>query len=682
MTTLPAQPAWGPTGREVYERTYSRKKADGTPETWLETVTRTVDGNLALVPEQYHNEGERDALIELFYNFRAIPAGRHLWMSGVPGRQYLFNCHHAGWDTTDPARHFTFMFRQLMMGGGVGANYSSEYVSQFTLYQPVDLHIVCDPDHPDYAEVQPYISPMYAWDWTGSIDVEDSREGWAEALRLVVENALVMRPAMAPLVLNLSNVRHRGALIKTFGGVASGPGPLAKLLNDVAQTLSESWRASAFSEFGSIHPALDTTTAMNIDHAIATCVVSGNVRRSARMSIKSWRDSDIFDFIHCKEDQQHNWSTNISVEVDDEFWTAVEYPEAHRQGDHATAVLRAISDGMLRNGEPGLYNRSLAQQGEVGQVSSTNPCGEIALEEWENCNLGHINLDAFASDPQQAEEAFRLMARFLVRATFGDIPDEGQREVVLRNRRIGVGFFGYAGWVAKRGVKFSESHKDYATVAWLGAWAEAVRDEARKYAFQLRIPEPVKTTTVAPTGTIAKLAGRSEGLHPIYARYFIRRIRYAADDPQVDLLRATGHNVVPDIYAPNTAVVEFITKDTLVDEVMALGLDPDEYVQSADEVSVRDMLQVQAMVQNVYADNAVSFTINVKPDSLMPEDLMGLLLRVGPDVKGTTVMVDGTRELAPYERLTHAEFLERSIYGVTVDDSYDPDCASGACPVR
>lgn len=682
MTTLPAQPAWGPTGREVYERTYSRKKADGTPETWLETVTRTVDGNLALVPKQYHDEGERDALIELFYSFKAIPAGRHLWMSGVPGRQYLFNCHHAGWDTTDPARHFTFVFRQLMMGGGVGANYSNQYVRQFTLYQPVDLHIVCDPEHPDYAEVQPYISPSYAWDWTGSIDIEDSREGWAEGLELVLKNAMVMRPALEPLVLNLSNVRHRGALIKTFGGVASGPGPLAKLLSDVAQTLSDAWRAQAFSEHGSPETPLATAVAMDIDHAIATCVVSGNVRRSARMSIKWWRDWNIFDFIHCKEDQQHNWSTNISVEVDDDFWAAVQYPEQHPHGEHATQVLRAVAEGMLRNGEPGLYNRSLAQVGEVGQVSSTNPCGEIALEEWENCNLGHINLDAFANNSEAAADAFRLMTRFLVRATFGDIPDEAQREVVLRNRRIGVGFFGYAGWVAKRGVKFSESHSDYETVTWLQSWAMTVRDEARRYAFQLRIPEPVKTTTVAPTGTIAKLAGRSEGLHPIYARYFIRRIRYAADDPQVDMLRATGHTVVPDIYAPNTSVVEFITKDTLVDEVQAQGLDPDEYVQSADEVDVRDMLKVQAMVQSVYADNAVSFTINVEPDTMLPEDLMGLLARVGPEVKGTTVMVDGTRELAPYERLTHAEFQERSVYGVTVDDSYDPDCASGACPVR
>jgi ribonucleoside-triphosphate reductase (thioredoxin) len=72
---------WGPIGEAVYTRTYSRRKADGTKEIWPETVTRVVDGNLSLVDKKFIKRGERKALIDLFMNFKALPAGRHLWVS-------------------------------------------------------------------------------------------------------------------------------------------------------------------------------------------------------------------------------------------------------------------------------------------------------------------------------------------------------------------------------------------------------------------------------------------------------------------------------------------------------------------------------------------------------------------------------------------------------------------------
>jgi ribonucleotide reductase alpha subunit len=81
----------------VYERTYQRVKADGTRETWVETVRRVVKGNLSLVQPERIAPGEEEELYDLIYNFRAIPGGRHLWMSGVEGRQFLFNCYVSGW---------------------------------------------------------------------------------------------------------------------------------------------------------------------------------------------------------------------------------------------------------------------------------------------------------------------------------------------------------------------------------------------------------------------------------------------------------------------------------------------------------------------------------------------------------------------------------------------------------
>ncbi|TMZ45693.1 ribonucleoside-triphosphate reductase, adenosylcobalamin-dependent, partial [Klebsiella pneumoniae] len=121
---------WGPTGELVYERTYSRPKPDGTRETWPETVRRVVDGNLALAGK--HERNERDELVSLMEEFKILPAGRHLWASGVPGRQYLFNCHVSGWGE-DITEHFEFTFLRLMEGGGVGANYSNRFLNQYPL---------------------------------------------------------------------------------------------------------------------------------------------------------------------------------------------------------------------------------------------------------------------------------------------------------------------------------------------------------------------------------------------------------------------------------------------------------------------------------------------------------------------------------------------------------------------
>src|SRR4029077_8856251 len=119
-------------------------------------------------------------------------------------------------------------------------------------------------------------------------------------------------------------------------------------------------------------------------------------------------------------------------------------------------------------------------------------CGEISFEGWEDCNLGHINLERYAGNDEAAKEAFRLMTRFLVRATFGDVLNPYQKAVQDRNRRIGVGFFGFHPWLVYQEVSFSGCHHNKEIRNKLKAFRHACRDEARRYAFQLRIPEPIK----------------------------------------------------------------------------------------------------------------------------------------------------------------------------------------------
>ena len=648
---------WGPSGREVYERTYSRRKQDGTQETWSETVRRVVDGNLGLVSSEFHLPNEREDLIELIENFRAIPAGRHLWTSGVPGRTFVRNCHRSGWGP-DLADHFTFLFDELMKGGGVGANYSNEYLDALPpVVGDVLVTYRIDDDHPDAAAVRSTVGAVELtplldeWTHTEPFIVPDSREGWVQALRFVFE--AVQLPGQSVIVFDLSEIRPSGSLIRGFGGTSSGPAPLIDALSTVGMILDE------------VDGQLTSLQAMAIDHAVARCVIAGNVRRSARMSIKKWSDPDIFDFISSKADTGDHWTTNISVEIDDDFLLAIDFGD-----DHATAVFNAVVDGMLTNGEPGFFNSSLASVGERHDVRSTNPCGEIALAEWESCNLGHVNLAEFVDDPFGAAEAFGLMARFLVRATFAELGDPRQQAIENENRRIGVGFFGFQEWLAGHGVRFSEAvHPDVEET--LTRFRIVVRAAADGYADQLGIPRPVKVTAIAPTGSIAKLPGTTEGIHPVYARYYERRIRYAESDPLLWKLSQTS-TIEDCIYSSNTKVVVSIVRDTILDKV-------DEHlVEQADEISVSDMLAVQAMVQECYADNAVSFTTNVQPDTSRDE-LAEALRAWLPFLKGTTVMVDASRPQSPYTRITSEEYLLAE--ASEVGQSFDL-CSTGACPIR
>lgn len=697
-----SQIPFGPTGQAVYERTYSRTKPDGSREVWQETVRRVADGNLALVygPSEDWDESvweEYNELVEGMGDFSIIPAGRHLWASGVRGRQYLFNCHVSGWSEL-LSRHFEFEFMRLMEGGGVGANYSSKYLVPYGLpRRALDVHVVCDPAHQDYAEMMAsgLLSSEYDSDWAGAYEVEDSREGWASALTDLIDTHMTDETVVhAARVYDVSRVRGKGARLKAFGGTASGPGPLSRMLSETSAVLNRAHSRTGDSAVSHLTPV----EAMEIDHAIAECVVSGGVRRSARMAICAWNDPHIEAFLQCKADGMKHWTTNISVEIDNAFIRALDlFPATTSEVEmcnQANHVHRMVVEGMLRNGEPGYWNSEYSNVGEIDTVIATNPCGEIALQPWENCNLGHVNLEAFAPRVKGADfdyeglaRAHELMARFLIRATYGDVNDADQAELLATNRRIGVGHLGVQGFLARRGIRYSEApaHRTGAGfAALLRDLYETTRSAAREYAFELRIPEPVKVTTVAPTGTIAKLPGVSEGIHPIYGRTFLRRVRYSITDQAqaaaVNAFKAEGFDVETCIYdsSGNTAVITFPTKDRLVVEVEAMGYDPG-IVESADQLSLGQMLAFQTMYQAHYADNAVSFTANV-PEGLDVEGTMDIIKGWLPYLKGTTIMVDGTREQAPYERISEAEFAQYTL--TRVEDSVDEECSTGACPVR
>ncbi|ASR77152.1 ribonucleotide reductase [Mycobacterium phage MyraDee] len=674
---------WGPTGELVYNRTYSRVKPDGSRETWPETVARVVDGNLALVPERYRVEGERDDLVKLMEEFKILPAGRHLWASGVKNAQHLFNCWVSGW-TEKPSDHFDFTFMRLMEGGGVGANYSNHYLADYpVVQQELYVHIVCDEEHPDFEAMNAagLLSTTYDADWVDAFQIEDSREGWAAALVDLIDTHYREDVSHYNRVYDVSRVRAAGTKLRTFGGRASGPQPLARMLIDVCEILSETYAMQ-----------LTGIAAMEIDHAIAQCVVAGGVRRSARMAMMHWQDPQIEEFIDIKQNSQSHWTTNISVEVDAFFWEAVSNSFISTPGEkyRAIKVLNALAGGAVRNGEPGMWDSSLSNVGEPNQVVCTNPCGEITLEPWEPCNLGHINMAAFVRETGKVDhlgliKAHRLMTRFLIRATFSPVGDPKSREVLDRNRRIGVGHFGVASFLALTGKRYSTAPADKKFTALLRGLAAEVDKAAESFSHELRIPVPVKKRTVAPTGTIAKMPGVSEGIHPIFSKYFHRRVRFSTVDPDQYLqalqLAREGFHLENDNYAENTVVVTMPTKDTLVQAVVdRYGRDAEELVEAADDLTLNEMLAFQALYQTCWADNAVSFTANVDPEAYTADDVAGVLTKFAGLIKGSTIFPEASFEQAPYERITKQQY--ESAIAKQIADGVDEDCANGACPIK
>lgn len=675
------------TGQIVFDRTYSRVKPDGSKESWFETVDRVVDGNLALVDERHQLPGEREELIRLIREFKLIPAGRHLWASGVRNAQHLFNCWVAPWPG-DISGHCEFTFLRLMEGGGVGANYSNHYLEHYPpVQQELFVHIVCDPEHADYEAMKEagILSTEYDPDWMGAYEVEDSREGWAAALTDLIDTHYREDVSHYNRVYDVSRVRPQGAKLKTFGGQASGPLPFAQMLIKVCKLLSyRGWNGEPVT-------GID---AMEIDHAIASCVVAGGVRRSARMAMMHWTDPQIHEFINIKEESGSHWTTNISVEVDDEFWSYINGNYDHDWGGaleklhRARSVLRALAEGAVRNGEPGMWDSSLSNVGEPNAVTCTNPCGEIALTPHEPCNLGHVNLAAFVTEYGKTDMldvivAHRLMTRFLIRATFAAVADPKSREVLDRNRRIGVGHLGVASYLALTGRKFSEAPNDKRFVNFLREMATEVDNAALEFAHELRIPVPVKKRTVAPTGSVSKMPGVSEGIHPIFSKYFNRRIRFNEHSDKAALaeLIDQGYDVEPDLFAPNTSVVTIPTKDTLVQSVVDLyGPGAEEIVEAANDLTLSQLIAFQALYQGNWADNAVSFTANVDPDAYTAGDVAEVLKKYAGRIKGSTIFPESSFPQAPYERISKEQYEAATTKSVA--DGVDEECSSGACPIR
>jgi len=623
-------PTWGfdGLGYVVYKRTYSRNKPDGTREEWYETVERCIRGGQAIGACWTREEAER--LYDHVFNLRCNFAGRSLWQLGTDKvNKYqansLINCFYTNIESPE---HFCFVFENLMLGCGVGFSVRKEHVHQLPKIskQPVVITHELSKD-------ADYIVP-------------DSREGWVELLRRVLNSYFVTGKGFTYSTIL---VRGYGEPIKTFGGTASGPNILIEGITNICKVLD-----------GRAGKKLRSIDALDVCNIIASIVVAGNVRRSSQIALG---DADDMLFLRAKRwdtGNIPNWRamSNNTVCADTYDYTSNEFWKGY--------------DG---SGEPyGLFNLELSKiNGRLGEVIhddgvvGTNPCSEISLESGENCNLSEIYLNNITSKEQLIDCA-KLLYKVQKVICALDYLHEETNKVVHKNFRLGIGV---------TGICQSENKLE-----WLDETYREIRKYDEEWSNLRGWPTSIKLTTIKPSGSLSLLAGSTPGVHPAYSKYYIRRVRMSSHDNLVKVCREAGYFIeyvknFDGSYDHKTCVVEFICK--CEDAILAK------------DMKAIDQLELVKKMQTVWSDNAVSVTVYYKEEEL--EDIKSWLksnYETGIKCVSFLRHSDHGFDQAPYEEITEQEYSARlkklkPITGVSdigSDLLDNAECAGGMCPVR
>ena len=621
---------WGKVGYATYKRTYARPIKDRTEE-WEETVDRVVEAcNKQLKCE--FNEHDQADIKRMMMQLKGTVAGRFLWQLGTKtvdklGLPSLQNCAFVVVD--DPIRPFTWAFEMLMLGSGVGYNIQREHVYQLP-------------------KVKKKVTIKHVKDAGADFIVPDSREGWTELLKRVLEASFFTGQGFS---YDTSLVRPAGSPIKGFGGTASGPNDLIWGMQEINRILNE--------RSGERLKPVDCLDIMNI---IGKIVVAGNVRRSAQIAIG---DHDDIEYLRAKRWDLGgipNWRamSNNSVACDDvstlpeEFW-----------------------EGYKGNGEPyGLINltasRRMGRTGETNypdpNVMGYNPCAEQSLAPFETCCLAEIYLPNIESE-RELKDVATLLYRINKHSLAIKCAVPETEDIVHKNMRMGIGVTGY--------LQATEEQRN-----WLPTVYNHLRAYDQEYSRICGFPTSIKLTTVKPSGTLSLLAGVTPGAHPGYSQYYIRRIRMAADSELVRVCRDNGYHVE---YVRN-----FDGTEDHSTVVVSFPCSFPENTTFADDMSAVDQLEVIKRLQAEWSDNSVSVTIYYRKHEL--DEIKAWLDVNYANVKSVSFLLHNEHgfDQAPMEEITHEKWLEMSksvtpitsLESLNMDDIEIMDCDTGACPVR
>jgi ribonucleoside-triphosphate reductase (thioredoxin) len=639
-------------GEITFLRTYSRKKEDGTKETWADVCERVINGMYSI--QKDHCKGQRlpwndskaqasakEAFDRLF-NLKWTPPGRGLWVMGTPlvnvekNSAALQNCAFvstAEMTKQNPAKPFAFLMEASMLGVGVGFD-DKGADKDFFIYEPTGE--------------ETYVVP-------------DTREGWVESLSLIV-NAYLRADQKTP-VFDYSQVRPAGTPIKTFGGTAAGHEPLERLHNYIHKLFK-----------GRKGEKLSRVDIADIGNLIGVCVVSGNVRRSAELLIGRLDDDEFLNLKNAERFPERNsydpaapgwgWMSNNSIE------TSV--------GQN----LDKIVEGIARNGEPGVVWMDVSRKyGRLAdpvnnkdwRIAGYNPCAEQSLESYECCTL----VETYLGRHDSLEDYKRtLKFAYLYAKTVTLLPThwEETNAIMQRNRRIGTSMSGVANFADNVGLPVLRE--------WMDEGYKTVKSYDNTYSEWLGIRESIKMTTVKPSGTVSILAGESPGVHwTPGGKHFLRAIRFSNEDPMLPLFKMANYRIEPASESPDSTSVVFFPIES-------------NAVRSEKSVSIFEKTAIAATAQRYWSDNSVSVTVSF--DAEKEAEHVGTVLHMyDGQLKTVSFLPMGnfTYPQMPYTQITKEEYEESKmslfpidftgVYaGMASDAIGDAYCTTDACEVK
>ena len=639
-------------GEITFLRTYSRLKADGTKETWVDVCERVINGMYSLQKDHAKsnrlpwNDAKAQAsakeAFDRLFQLKWTPPGRGLWVMGTDivnvqkNSAALQNCAFVSTGSmtkTDPAKPYAFLMEASMLGVGVGFD-DKGADKDFTIYEPV--------------QGDTYVIP-------------DTREGWVESTAALI-NAYLRPDTKAPLF-EYGEIRPAGEPIKTFGGTAAGAEPLVRLHGHINRIFG-----------GRAGKKLSRVDIADLGNLIGVCVVSGNVRRSAELLMGRLDDETFLNLKNSEVFPERNsydpkapgwgWMSNNSVAVN--------------VGDD----LSAIVDGIARNGEPGVIWMDLSKKyGRLAdpennkdwRIAGYNPCAEQSLESFECCTL----VETYLNRHENLEDFKRtLKFAYLYAKTVTLLPThwEETNAIMQRNRRIGTSISGVANFADNKGLPVLRKWMDegYATIIAYD----------KSYSEWLGIRESIKMTTVKPSGTVSILAGESPGVHwPVGGKHFLRAIRFANSDPMLPLFRMANYRVEPAAESPDTTSVVFFPVES-------------NAIRSEKEVSIYEKMALAATAQRYWSDNSVSVTISFNTDT-ESKDVGTALHMYDGQLKTVSFLPSGNHVYPqmPYTQITAEEYEEArmvlfpidfaGVYaGMAADAVGEAYCTTDACEVK
>jgi len=567
-------------------------------EHWNETVSRYFTFMFEHLEDKYNykpTEALRTELTNAVQNLEVMPSMRAIMTAGKAldrDNTAGYNCSYLPID--DPKAFDEAMYI-LLCGTGVGFSVEHKYVNQLP-------------------EV-----PEQLFDSQTTIVVADSKEGWAKALRQLI--ALLYSGEVARY--DLSRIRPAGARLKTFGGRASGPGPLDELFKFTTAKFR-----------GAVGRKLTSIECHDILCKIGEVVVVGGVRRSAMISLSDLEDDRMRS---CKSGNW--WEQNAHRALANNSATYNSKPDIGQFLQEWTSLYNSHS------GERGIFSReaSQSQAAKNGRRDSsfdfgTNPCSEIILRPYQFCNLTEVVVRA--NDTRDSLKRKVRLATILgtIQSTLTNFQFLSSDWVknTAEERLLGVSLTGImdAKITNTPDPKLLEELRDVA------------RSTNEEYAKKFDIAPSASITCVKPSGTVSQLVDSASGIHARHNDFYTRRIRMDKKDPIYDYLKEMGVTVEDEVFRPDsTAVFSFPMKA------------PKDAILRNDKTAI-EQLEIWLIYQRHWCEHKPSVTISVKDEEW--HEVGAWVWKHFDEISGVSFLPHSnhTYQQAPYEYCSEEQYKE------------------------